>query len=224
VEVADEPVEVECAADGTLTVETQLFHDVHPWLGLRVDGALAGETPAFVTAWGERRPMLRVADGDGSAWWVHESGWDAERVRHFSELHRTIGRFEFAIGNRSLFVENVASGAGRAQLEEYLKDFQGDLVWLAMGFGGGTASGGAPAAGIELGVALEDFAFSARRVLSPYPPRDRCGGTDCSSAPERSDFPAARPTARGAAPRRTRGGSHSGHRRESLPPPYGSVL
>jgi hypothetical protein len=166
VEVAPEPIDLECGPDGTLTIETQIFHDMHPWLGLRLSGALAHAKPAFITAQGERHPMLAVDGSDGGVWWVQNDGWDAERKRHFSELHRTMGRFEIAIDSQRLLVENVATGLGRAQIEEYLRDFQQDLIWLVMGFGTATTTGGPPSVNNELIAALTAFSFAARRVIA----------------------------------------------------------
>ncbi|GAV35502.1 hypothetical protein ROTAS13_03178 [Roseomonas sp. TAS13] len=165
IEVAPEPIEIQPDPSGAMTVETQIFHDMHPWLGLRLSGILACETPVFISAQGERHPMLAVDDGHGGVWWVQNGEWDAETKRHLSELHRTMGRFEIAIGNHRLIVENVATGVGRAQLEEYLRDFQQDLIWLVMGFGTATATSGAPSVDTELVSALTAFASAARRVI-----------------------------------------------------------
>lgn len=164
VEVAPEPIELEDGPDGT-TIETVMFHDVHPWLGLRLTGEAVQERPAFVTPAGERRPMLAVADVQGRTWWVQDDGWDAERRRHLSELHRSPGRFEIRVGDRTLFVDNDAGSSGRAQLEEYLRDFQGDLFWLLMNFGGGTAARATPMAGTELAEAIGRLAAAAHHVF-----------------------------------------------------------
>ena len=110
--------------------------------------------------------MLAVSDGHGGVWWVQNDGWDAEGKRHLSELHRTMGRFEIAIGSQRLFVENTATGLRRTQVEEYLRDFQQELIWLVMGFGTATATGGAPSVDTELVSALTAFASAARRVIN----------------------------------------------------------
>jgi len=168
IEVAPEPMEIQSSADGVMTVETQIFNDFHPWLGLRLNGVLADATPMFINAQGAQCPMLSVHDGQGSVWWVQDDGWDAARQRHLSELHRTMGRFEILVGGQSLFVENVATDLSRTQIEEYLQDFKQDLVWLVMGFGSGTVTGGASLVDSELVKALRDFSAAARRVaLNP---------------------------------------------------------
>jgi hypothetical protein len=76
-----------------------------------------------------------------------------------------MGRFEIEIGSQRLFIENVAMGLGRVQVEEYLQDFRGDLIYLVMGFGTATARGGPPSAETELVSALTAFAAAARRVI-----------------------------------------------------------
>ena len=44
--------------------------------------------------------------------------------------------------SQRLLIENVATGLGRAQIEEYPARFAEDLIWLVLGFGAGTATGG----------------------------------------------------------------------------------
>lgn len=166
-----EPIEIEIGPDGRMSVELQIFHDLHPWLGLQLHGDLAHETPAFVTAEGERRPMLSVVDEAGEIWWVQNDGWDPLKKRHLSELHRTMGRFEIAIGLQSLRIENIASGLCRSHLEEYLSDFQQELMWLVLGFGSGSATTGSGSGHAELVKALTAFTTAARRVIS-HPARE----------------------------------------------------
>ena len=164
IDVAPEPIEIENSPDGLMTIETQIFKDFHPWLGLRIHGELASETPAFITAHGQRQPLLAIDYAGGHRWWVQNNGWDADAKRHLSELHRTMGTFEIEIGRQRLLVENVATGLDRAQIQEYLRDFQEDLIWLVMGFGAGTATGGGSPVDSELAQALSAFAAAARRV------------------------------------------------------------
>lgn len=164
VEVAPDPLDVERRVDGVLKVESLIFHDFHPWLGLRLSGRLSDDKPAFVDAQGKRHSMLAVTDDDGSSWWVQDDGWDAGQQRHLSELHRTMGRFEVHVGDERLLIENRATGFGRTEIDEYLQDFKGDLIWLVLGFGTATASGlGSPVGG-ELLPALSDFTAAVARV------------------------------------------------------------
>ena len=166
VEVSPEPLDVDLGLDGVYWVETQIFHDFHPWLGLRLSGRLSGCTPAFVDAQAQERPMLAVDDGVSGVWWVQDDGWDAVQHRHLSELHRTMGRFEVRIDDQRLLIENTATGLGQAQLDEYLQDFKRDLIWLVLNSGTATASRAGTFFGDELPAALSDFASAAARVGS----------------------------------------------------------
>lgn len=164
IDVAPEPIEIGDRPDEAMIVETQIFHDLHPWLGLRLSGELAGAEPYFLTPQGDRQPMLPLDDGQDGIWWVKNDGWDDERKRHLSEMHRTAGEFEIAIGSRRLIIENFATGLGKAELTEYLSDFKQDLIWLSMGFGGGAAIAGELSVDARLATALSAFAKAARAV------------------------------------------------------------
>lgn len=166
VEVAQDPLEVEIGLDGVLRVETQIFHDFHPWFGLRLSGRFERSTPVFVDAQGKERPMLAVDDGAVGSWWVQDDGWDDVQQRHLSELHRTMGRFEVRIDDQRLLIENVATGLGQAHLDEYLQDFKHDLVWLVLSSGTATTAGAGSFLGDELPAALSEFALAAARVGS----------------------------------------------------------
>lgn len=50
VEVSPDPLDIELGADGVLRLETHIFHDFHPWLGLRLSGRLRQSVPVFVDA------------------------------------------------------------------------------------------------------------------------------------------------------------------------------
>ncbi|NMG55314.1 hypothetical protein [Aromatoleum aromaticum] len=166
VEVSSDPLDIELGFDGVLRVETQIFHDFYPWLGLRLSGRLHQSTPVFVDALGQEHPLLAVDDGAGSAWWVQDDGWDAVQQRHLSELHRTMGRFEVRVDDHRLLIENLATGLGRAQLDEYLQDFKHDLIWLVMSSGTATTAGASTSFRDELRAALSDFASAVTRVGS----------------------------------------------------------
>jgi hypothetical protein len=166
VEVAPEPLDVERRVDGVLTVESLIFHDFHPWLGLRLSGRLSSEKPAFVDAQGKRHSMLAVTDDDGNSWWVQDDGWDEIQQRQISELHRTMGRFEIHVGDERLLIENQATDIGRAEVDEYLQDFKGDLIWLVLGSGTATATGPGSPVGGELLPALSDFTAAVARVTA----------------------------------------------------------
>lgn len=164
--VSPDPLDIELSPDGVLKLETQIFHDFHPWLGLRLSGRLRHKSPVFVDSQGQEQPMLAVDDGAGDIWWVKNDGWDARKNKHLSELHRTMGRFDVRIGEHCLLIDNLATGLGQAQLEEYLQDFKNDLIWLVLSAGTATSSIAGATSGGGLPEALMEFASSAARVGS----------------------------------------------------------
>lgn len=165
--VAPEPIEIEELDDGTMVAETQVFHDLCPWVGLRLEGELVGVQPAFEGADGSLTPMLQLDDGQGGHWWVQNDGWDAIGKRHLSELHRGMGQFTVVMGPRRLVLNNVVDQLSRVEVEDYLRDFQQDLIWLVMGFGGATAATGSGLmVNREMVEALEAFSIASRQVLT----------------------------------------------------------
>jgi len=170
--VSPEPIEIETREDGILVAETQVFHDFSPWVGLRLEDELADVEPFFEGSDGLASPMLRINDCQGSHWWVQNDGWDALGKRHLSELHRSMGQFTVVVGPRRLVLNNVVDELSRVAIEDYLQDFQQDLIWLVMGFGGASASGGGGLiVSQEMVDALEGFAAASRRVLE-HPARN----------------------------------------------------
>lgn len=165
--VAPEPIEISELDSGVLTAETQVFHDFCPWVGLRLEGELAAFEPAFEGSDGVLSSMLRLKDGHGDHWWVQDSGWDPAGKRHLSELHRSMGQFTVVLGPYRLLLNNVVDGLRRVEVEAYLHDFQHDLIWLVLGFGGATA---AATSGVKLNQelieALEAFTAAAHQVLA----------------------------------------------------------
>jgi hypothetical protein len=167
VTVAPEPIEVERQPDGNWVAETQVFHGLCPWVGLHLEGAMAHMQPTFEGPDGRQEPMLRISDSQGKHWWVQEHGWDATGKRHLSELHRSMGRFTIWVGEQRLQLNNVVDELDRTSVEDYLRDFQQDLIWLVMGFGGATATTGTgPTVNKGIVEALEAFAAASRRVLT----------------------------------------------------------
>lgn len=165
--VAPEPIEVEQQPDGSWVAETQVFNGLCPWVGLHPEGDLAHAQPTFQGPDGVQQPMLRIIDSQGRDWWVQEHGWDATGKRHLSELHRSIGQFTVWLGGQRLQLNNIVDELDRTSVEDYLHDFQQDLIWLVMGFGGATATTGSGAT-VNKGIveALDAFATASRRVLS----------------------------------------------------------
>ncbi len=167
IEVAPVALELEPRADGGVVVETAIFHDLHPWLGLRLGPRLEEATPVFVSATGQETPMLPVTDSHGGGvWWVRVDDWDQAGKRHLSELHRSPGTYEVKIGKVTLKVDNRLSTFGRADIQAYVDDFRGDLLWMIMNTAAGaTASGKGAGTGAELAEALGALHVAARKVL-----------------------------------------------------------
>lgn len=167
VTVAPEPIEVEQQPDGSWVAETQVFHGLCPWVGLHLEGHLAHVQPTFEEPDGRQVPLLRILDSQERHWWVREHGWDATGKRHLSELHRSMGQFTIWLGGQCLQLNNVVDELDRNSVEDYLRDFQQDLIWLVMGFGGATATTGTgPTVNKGIVEALEAFAAASRRVLT----------------------------------------------------------
>ncbi|MGO6846273.1 hypothetical protein [Rhizobium ruizarguesonis] len=171
IEVSTDPIEIEISGDGTMRAETTMFRDFHPWVGLRPRGELANTHPHLVGADGSRLPWMRIRDSNGQAWWVLENGWSRAGNRHLSEMHRSFGRFEVAIGQQRLIFENIAIELDRAQADDYLEDFRDELAWLALGKSYGATAEVSISHDKDLVEALSAFAAAAQRVLD-HPARD----------------------------------------------------
>ncbi|KQB53706.1 hypothetical protein AQS70_09685 [Pseudomonas endophytica] len=168
IKAAPHALEIERDASGELSVESTVFNDFHPWLGIRLESALDNTIPVFVSASGEETPMLRIADQQGCGqWWLQHDGWDPLNKRHFSELHRSAGAYFIRLGNLRLRIENRLSSFGRADIQAYINDFRGDLLWMIMNdAAAATASGQGPGSGAELAVALKALNAASNRVLA----------------------------------------------------------
>ena len=159
IEVAPVSLEIESRTDGEFVVESVIFNDFQPWLGIRVGPGFEEVMPVFVTALGQETPMLQVADPRGGGfWWLRNDGWDHAGKRHLSELQRSAGVYNIRIGDLTLRVENRLSTFGRADIQAYIDDFRGDLLWMIMNdSAGATATGKGAGAGTEFADALKEL-------------------------------------------------------------------
>ena len=74
---APAPLPVEPNGSRGFLVESTIFHDQYPWLGIRLGHQTRGIVPELVKASGQRSPLLRLDDPrDGGIWWVSSDGWD----------------------------------------------------------------------------------------------------------------------------------------------------
>ena len=165
IEAAPAPLAVERSDDGVFTVESTIFNDSYPWLGIRVN-AHPEIVPTLVTASGTETQLLRVKDPrDGSFWCISSDGWDSSKQQHFSELRRSAGTYRFQIGSEGLAVQNHISG--ESDVQAYVGDFRGNLLWMIMNDdAGASAAGSGVANGAQLVPILEAFYTASRKVLS----------------------------------------------------------
>ncbi len=166
VEAAIVPLELESHPEGGLVVETTIFNDFHPWLGIRLGSDFENCVPAFVTASGQETALLRIEDPhDGGWWWLQDDGWDAAGKRHLSELHRSPGAYSIHIGDVVLRVDNRLSVFGQADIQAYVDDFRGDLLWMVMNDAAdASASGGGRDTAGEFAIALQQLHVASQRV------------------------------------------------------------
>lgn len=207
IKAAPQALEIERDANGDLSVETTVFNDFHPWLGMRLELASDDTVPVFVSASGEETPMLRIADQQsGGHWWLQHSGWDPLNKRHLSELHRSAGAYLIRLGELTLRVENRLSGFGRADIQAYIDDFRGDLLWMIMNeTAAATASGQGTGTGAELAAALKTLHAAASRVLASPAISIREGNALQSMAKLRPNIATFREYLRNPAARQLRG-------------------
>lgn len=168
IKVAPHALEIERDADGGLSVESTIFNDFHPWLGIRLEPELGNAVPVFVTSSGSEIPMTRIADRkDGGHWWLQDDGWDPLKGRHFSELQRSAGAYNIRLGELTLRIENRLSNFGTADIQAYIDDFRGDLIWMIINdAAAATASGQTTGVGAELIAALKALRVAACKVLA----------------------------------------------------------
>ena len=171
VEVSTYPIEIETTPDGTLHAEVSIFRDFAPWVGLQLSGDFAEIQPCTVNAQNERLPWLQVFDEHGSAWWIPATGWSKASSKHVSEMQRSFGSFSVELGPRNLVLDALALDLDRAHAQEYLDDFQDELIWLAIGRPTGALGEVGSNYSRDLVDALEEFADAARHVLE-HPARE----------------------------------------------------
>lgn len=167
IECAPVALKIETDGEGTGAIECTIFNDFHPWLGIRLGTGAEEVFPVFLTAQGQEVPMLRVTDPQaGGDWWLQNDGWDQIGKRHLSELQRSPGTYKIKVGDLVLQVENRLSAFGRADIQAYVDDFRGDLLWMILNdAAGATAAGKGATSGVELAEALEKMHAAAQRVL-----------------------------------------------------------
>lgn len=164
VEASAGPIRIERGEDGVPELELQIFPEDHAWLGLRAGQDQAALPPIWTAPDGKAYPFVSVNDERGAIWWVPALEWDSQGKRHLNAFYRSLGDFEIAIGEESLRVRTISHDGGRLQLEDYLSDFQNDLIWLALGNDGVGARAITPREEGGLVTALREFSDALARV------------------------------------------------------------
>lgn len=165
IDAAPMPLAIERSTDHESIVEATIFNDSYPWLGIRV---LDDSVPMLVDANQQERPFLRVVcPGGEDVWCIFSDGWDSSRRQHVSELRRSAGVYRIRIGDQQLTLHNYISSFGRADIQAYVDDFRGNLLWMILNNqSGATVEGGGSGSGKELVPLLETLDSAARRVLA----------------------------------------------------------
>jgi len=167
IEVAPTPLAMEQSDTRALTVESTIFNDSYSWLGIRIDDH-ENLFPSMVDASGLETPWLRVnSPGDEGTWFISSDGWDSSKQRHLSELTRSAGSFRVRIGDKFLVIQNFLSEYGRADVQAYVDDFRGSLLWMIMNDeAGATTTGGTGVSGAPLVPILDALCTAARKILA----------------------------------------------------------
>lgn len=137
-------LEVEAGPDAISEIVLDIFPDDYSWLGLQVP---KGVTPHWIAPGGSR-PFRSITASDGAIWWVPTLGWNSAKRRHENAFLRGMGQFDLSLGDQSLRV--VTRHHGSVRLEDYLRDFHDELIWLVLGqegMGGVSRGGGDDVAG-----------------------------------------------------------------------------
>lgn len=168
VDVSPSPLKMELVKTGEVAVESAIFNDFYPWLGICLSENFYEAKPVWISASGQKIPMLRVVDPkNGEDWWVQNNGWDSINKRHWSELQRSAGEYRIEISGFLLWIKNWNSSFGRTDIQAYVDDFQGELLWMIMNDNAGaSAKGRETGIGTQLIDALKDFYFASQKVLA----------------------------------------------------------
>ncbi|WP_157745169.1 DUF2357 domain-containing protein [Luteimonas chenhongjianii] len=169
VESAPAPISIERSGDEHVA-ETMIFKDRYAWVGLKLGVGPAAEvgSPPVLLSGVTRRPLLPIADpASNDEWWVLSDGWEPASRRHVSELRRSAGEFVFEIGGELLRVRNRLSDAGSTDIQAYVNDFTGSLLWMIVNdAAGATALGGVQVGSEKLVKALSSLEEAASRIVA----------------------------------------------------------
>lgn len=166
-EAAPAPLDLEPGEDGGFIAESTIFKDRYAWVGIRLAGQeSAGAPPALLTGAG-RRPLLAITDPAGKHdWWILSDGWEPAKKRHLSELRRSAGDYIFQIGSDRLRLRNFLSEDIGADIQAYVDDFTGNLLWMIINDAAGATAGAGAGRGEPLLKALEGLCEATTRIVA----------------------------------------------------------
>lgn len=157
IEVSEVPIRIQPESSDVPELEIQIFPDDFSWLGIRSLSKDKELAPRWVSGDGEEHTFIPVQDAQSTTWWVPAQEWVAKNKRHHNAFSRSLGEFKILIDTEHLLLRTITHDCSRIVLEDYLRGFKDELIWLVFGFdGAGTVTGGSQA-GEELVAALGAF-------------------------------------------------------------------
>lgn len=167
VDAAPTPLVLEPSPEGGFEAESTIFKDDYPWVGIRLLESHSSLELLLLAGSGERKPLMSVRDPvAGAIWWINVDGWDGKNRSHYSELRRSAGNYRIRIGSVELLIKNRLSEYGRADVQGYVDDFRGSLLWMILNDeASATARGSGGASGTDVVALMEGLYDASRRVL-----------------------------------------------------------
>lgn len=164
IEVSEVPIRIEPGISGVPELEIQIFPDDFSWLGIRSLSNDQGYDPRWIAVDGQEHLFIPVQDARAVTWWVPAQEWVVEKRRHHNAFSRSLGEFNISIGTEHLLLRTITHDCSRVVLEDYLRGFKDELIWLIFGSdGAGTVTGGSQS-GEELVAALGTFIEALRQA------------------------------------------------------------
>lgn len=164
IEVSEVPIRIEPGISGVPELEIQIFPDDFSWLGIRSLSNDQGYGPRWIAVDGQEHLFIPIQDAQATTWWVPALEWVAEKRRHHNAFSRSLGEFNISIGAEQLLLRTVTHDCSRVVLEDYLRGFKDELIWLIFGFNGAGTVTGASQSGEELVAALGAFIEALRQA------------------------------------------------------------
>lgn len=165
VQVSDLSIRIEPGCnDDVPELELEIFRNDFAWLGLRALSKSVELPPRWESGDGISHQFIPVEDPQGAIWWVPVMEWVEQDRRHLNPFMRSLGKFDINLGPDRLRVRTITHDRHRLVIEDYLRTFKDELIWLVFGFEG---SGGVQrgSQGEELVAAFEAFTQALTTVM-----------------------------------------------------------